>query len=140
MQKLVKERGKIDNDNNLPKCLNDRLNIYKKYEQQKYNLEVEKYKIPQNTEFNNNIEQEPQDSIYDDNYVDIKNNNQKNKIMNEINIKNNNKNKVNNKNKKDITNYQNNANDSEFIPYFQEQSFGEIENLDKIFEESNLNK
>ena len=60
--------------------------------------------------------------------------------MNEINIKNNNKNKVNNKNKKDITNYQNNANDSEFIPYFQEQSFGEIENLDKIFEESNLNK
>ena len=32
LQKLVKERGKIDNDNNLPKCLNDRLNINKKYE------------------------------------------------------------------------------------------------------------
>ena len=68
MQRLVNERGKIDEEYNLPKCINDRLNMYKSFEQQKYHLEVEKYKIPQNTDYINNVEPEPLDSTYDNNY------------------------------------------------------------------------
>ena len=137
LQKLVHERGKIDSDISLPKCLNDRLNIYKKYEQQKYNLEVEKYKIPQNSELYDNTEPEPKDSIYSDNYIDIKNKNKKDKKKNDINIKKHNKNNVSN----DIRNINiRDLNDSEFIPYFQEHSSGDIEDLDKIFEVSNINK
>ena len=137
LQKLVHEKGKVDSDINLPKCLNDRLNIYKKYEQQKYNLEVEKYKIPQNSELNDNTEPEPKDSIYSDNYIDIKNKNKKDKKKNDINIKKHNKNNVSN----DIRNINiRDLNDSEFIPYFQEHSSGDIKDLDKIFEVSNINK
>jgi len=68
MQRLVNEKGKIDEEYNLPKCINDRLNMYKSFEQQKYHLEVEKYKIPQNTDYINNVEPEPLDSTYDNNY------------------------------------------------------------------------
>ena len=55
LQKLVNERGKIEEEKNLPKSINDKLNKYKSYEQQKVHLETEKYKIPQNNDYNNNI-------------------------------------------------------------------------------------
>ena len=52
---MVNERGKIEEEKNLPKSINDKLNKYKSYEQQKVHLETEKYKIPQNNDYNNNI-------------------------------------------------------------------------------------
>ena len=51
MQILFNEKGKLDKDYKLPKPISDRMNMYKTFEQQKVHLENEKYKIPQNSEF-----------------------------------------------------------------------------------------
>jgi len=65
MQRLVNERGKLNEDYGLPKRIIDRINMYKTFEQQKVHRENEKAKIPQNREI---IEvKEPLDSVYDDN-------------------------------------------------------------------------
>ena len=100
LQKLVNERGKIDEEFKLPKCINDKINMYKSFEQQKYHFENEKYKIPQNTEYINMAEPEPLDSTYE----------QKND---------NNANKRNNKNEYNETQMKilNTGDDSEIIHY-----------------------
>ena len=65
MQRLVNERGKLNEDYGLPKRIIDRINMYKTFEQQKVHRENEKAKIPQNREI---VEvKEPLDSVYDDN-------------------------------------------------------------------------
>ena len=49
IQKLICERGYLNQEYKLPKPINDKINMYKTYEQQKIHLENEKYKIPQNS-------------------------------------------------------------------------------------------
>ena len=64
LQRLVNERGKINEESNLPKRITDKLNKYKSYEQQKYHLETEEYKIPQNTITINKNDPVPINTIY----------------------------------------------------------------------------
>ena len=81
LQKLFSQRGPLNDEYNLPKCINDRMNMYKTYEQQKVNNENEPYKIPQNTK------DFPEDSPLDG-YVRIENitkDNGANKNINNIN-------------------------------------------------------
>ena len=109
LQRLVNERGKIDEEYNLPKSISDRLNMYKTFEQQKYHNEVEKYKIPQNSDSNNKLEPEPLDSTYDQNYYNVNNLNNEH-IINDSKI-----------------NINNNMDNSEIVPYCNDNSF-EINN------------
>ena len=75
LQRLVNEMGKLEEEYNLPKCINDKINMYKSFEQQKYHLTVEKSKIPQNTEFTFEKEPEPLDSEYEQKIIDKNYNN-----------------------------------------------------------------
>ena len=50
LQRLINQRGELTQDYKLPKCISNRINMYKTFEQQKVHLENEKYKVPQNTE------------------------------------------------------------------------------------------
>ena len=124
LRRLVNERGKLNEDYKLPKCISDRLNKYKTYEQQKYHLEIEKFKIPQNTENLNIVEPEPLDSVYDENYVNININ-----TIHKDNKKKENNDNNKNKNKKKFSNDE----DSEIVPYFQEASIGLDNDFDKNF-------
>ena len=67
LQRLFSQRGQLNDEYNLPKCIGDRINRYKTFEQQKFHNENELYKIPQNTQ---NISKDTQP---DDGYVEIKN-------------------------------------------------------------------
>jgi energy-coupling factor transporter transmembrane protein EcfT len=81
LQKLFSQRGPLNDEYNLPRCINDRINMYKTYEQQKVHNENEPYKIPQNTK------DFPEDSPLDG-YVRIENitrNNNTNKNLNNLN-------------------------------------------------------
>jgi hypothetical protein len=49
LQILYNQRGELNDEYNLPKCIGDRINRYKTFEQQKVHNENEVYKIPQNT-------------------------------------------------------------------------------------------
>ena len=115
LKRLINERGKIDEEYNLPKCISDRINMYKSFEQKKYHLEVEKYKIPQNSEYIDKKEPEPLDSEYEPNI---------NNINSDTNI--NNKNDINNNNILDndlsISNFSEVGDNSEIYPYFQKPS------------------
>ena len=106
LQILVNKRGKINEEYKLPKCIGDKINMYRSFEQQKYNFEVDEYKIPQNSEYKNMVEPEPLDSIYEGN-----NNNNLKKKRNK---------KENNDSPKKSNNTWNN---SEMIPYFEDNSF-----------------
>ena len=67
LQRLNNIRGNLNDEYNLPKCIGDRINRYKIFEQQKYHNENEFYKIPQNSDVLS-------DNIQEDNgYVEIKN-------------------------------------------------------------------
>ena len=67
LQRLNNIRGNLNDEYNLPKCIGDRINRYKIFEQQKYHNENELYKIPQNSDVLS-------DNIQEDNgYVEIKN-------------------------------------------------------------------
>ena len=87
LQRLFNQRGYLNDEYNLPKCIGDRINRYKVFEQQKYHNENELYKIPQNADvlsdtiqendgnvgiknFNNIQPPIPQDT---NGYVEIKN-------------------------------------------------------------------
>jgi phospholipid-transporting ATPase len=67
LQILFSQRGELNDEYNLPKCIGDRINRYKTFEQQKVHNENDVYKIPQNTA---NF---PEDTKPEDNYVGIKN-------------------------------------------------------------------
>ena len=95
LQKLVNQRGKIEDENNLPNVINDKLNKYKSYEQQKVHLETEKNKIPQNTEYFNINEPKNFYKIYENN----------NENINQMNT-------------------YNTQDNSEIVPYIQEPPFG----------------
>ena len=102
LQKLVNQRGKINDENNLPNIITDKLNKYKSYEQQKVHLETEKNKIPQNTEYLNINETKNNYNIYENN---DKNNNQ--------------------------TNTYNTQENSEIVPYIQEPPLALNNNFNK---------
>ena len=54
LQRLINEKGELNQDYKLPKPISDRMNMYKTFEQHKVHLENEKYKLPQNSEYINN--------------------------------------------------------------------------------------
>ena len=86
LQRLYSQRGELNDEQGLPKCITDRINKYKTFEQQKFEKENEIEKIPQNTGipqnttiFQNklpNVNKEPMDSEYLP-VTDLKNNLQK---------------------------------------------------------------
>ena len=106
LQKLYSERGRLDDEHNLPKCIADRINKYKSFEQQKFHNDNDFNKIPQNTivnELNNGV---PDDMFNNNNNITNNinnninnintniignnlNNNYANNIMNNNNINNN---------------------------------------------------
>jgi hypothetical protein len=96
LQKLFSQRGPLNDEYHLPKCINDRINMYKTYEQQKVHNENETYKIPQNTK------DYPEDSPLDG-YVRIENITKDNEANKNINNLNNNKDKIKNE-IKDVNN------------------------------------
>ena len=49
LQRLFSQRGKLEEEYNLPNCITNRINKYKTFEQQKVHAENEISKIPQNT-------------------------------------------------------------------------------------------
>jgi hypothetical protein len=77
LQKLYSERGRLDDEHNLPKCIADRINKYKSFEQQKFHNDNDFNKIPQNT-----IVNELNNGVSDDMF---NNNNITNNINNNIN-------------------------------------------------------
>ena len=88
LQRLYWQRGEINDENNLPKCITDRINKYKTFEQQKFEKDNEIAKIPQNT-----VVEEipfPKDSDYLPVSNMKENNNLKNQLGNNINTNNNN--------------------------------------------------
>ena len=100
LQRLYSQRGKLDNETGLPKCICDRINKYKTFEQQKFEKETEVDKIPQNTKIIKNIE--PMDNNDYLPVTDLKKN---------LEIKPNN-NIINN----NVNNYNFNLNDNKFFP------------------------
>ena len=62
LQRLYSQRGELNDERNLPKCICDRINKYKTFEQQKFEQENEKDKIPQNTQMQDYMF--PHDSEY----------------------------------------------------------------------------
>ena len=91
LQRLYSERGPLNDENNLPKCILDRVNKYRTFEQQKYEKDNAIDKIPQNTqinEINNNVNNIYQSKVsnLDEHIItqninyNIKNNNNKNNI------------------------------------------------------------
>jgi hypothetical protein len=49
LQRMFSQRGKLEDEYNLPNCIGNRINQYKTFEQQKVHNENDIYKIPQNT-------------------------------------------------------------------------------------------
>ena len=79
LQRLYSQRGELNDEKNLPKCICDRINKYKAFEQQKVEHENDFNKIPQNSKLTNDITQVtnnpfPEDSEYLP-VTDLKNNN-----------------------------------------------------------------
>ena len=79
LQRLYSQRGVLNDEKNLPKCICDRINKYKAFEQQKVEHENDFNKIPQNSKLTNDITQVtnnpfPEDSEYLP-VTDLKNNN-----------------------------------------------------------------
>ena len=120
LQRLYSQRGVLNDERDLPKCICDRINKYKTIEQQKYEQENEAHKIPQNTQNIQNIQNNqipdymfPHDSEYLP-VTDLKKNIEKPQINN--NIIGNNNNNFNLGNIKDI-NYEgdNNLSNQQFI-------------------------
>ena len=67
LQRLFSQRGELNEEYQLPKCIGDRINKYRIFEQQKVHNENEAFKIPQNTDVLS-------DNLPDENgYVRIKN-------------------------------------------------------------------
>ena len=66
LQRLYNQRGELNDENNLPNCIADRLNKYKSFEQQKVHNDNDISKIPQNTDIF------PEDTKPDSGYVGIK--------------------------------------------------------------------
>ena len=78
LQRLYSQRGELNDERDLPKCICDRINKYKAFEQQKVEKENDFNKIPQNTNYSNDITQItnnkfPEDSDYLP-VTDLKNN------------------------------------------------------------------
>ena len=71
LQRLIIEKGHLNQDYKLPKPISNRINMYKTFEQQKVHLENEKFKIPQNSEMIGNIE--PLEGVFDGNDKKINN-------------------------------------------------------------------
>ena len=120
LQRLYSQRGVLNDERELPKCICDRINKYKTFEQQKYEQENEAHKIPQNTQNIQNIQNNqipdymfPHDSEYLP-VTDLKKNIEKPQINN--NIIGNNNNNFNLGNIKDIK-YEgdNNLSNQQFI-------------------------
>ena len=129
LQKLYSERGRLDDEHNLPKCIADRINKYKSFEQQKFHNDNDFNKIPQNTivnELNNGV---PDDMFNNNNNITNNINNNINNINTNIignNLNNNYANNImNNNNINNIMNNNNNINnnainifplDSDYLP------------------------
>ena len=129
LRKLFSQRGQLNDEYNLPKCISDKVNQYKKYEQQKIALQNEEYKVPQDTIG------PAMNYPHDSEYVDIKNitNKQKNKI-------NNNKNKNLNMNQiiEDNFNSYNNNNSDSFINQNQNTTINPLNHLNNLNNEDEL--
>jgi hypothetical protein len=94
LQRLYSERGHLNDEQNLPKCICDRINKYKTFEQQKFHTENDIGKIPQNTIIDDISDGVPH-NMYNNNIVNNINKNINNNMNNDItnNIMNNNINK-----------------------------------------------
>ena len=129
LQRLYSERGELSDERNLPKCIGDRINKYKTYEQQKFEQHNEKEKIPQNTQIPDY--KFPADSEYLP-VTDLKNNVEK-PIIN-ININNN----MNNNNNFNL----NNVNDNNYetnINMTNQQFMNEMTNSNMNINVNNVN-
>jgi hypothetical protein len=154
LQRLFSQRGELNDEFNLPKCIGDRINKYKKFEQQKVHNENEINKIPQNTDVLS-------DNLPDENgYIGIKNISLKSPIqdnnfgVNNINMntRENNINHFSNINSNDVTNSNMNMNvtthlnlfnnqeedDMDIFPNYPRPSIGKNNNLDEEF--ANINQ
>ena len=119
LQRLYSQRGPLNDENNLPKCILDRINRYKAFEQQKYEKDFVTDKIPQNTQLNDiNINNNVNNT---DNNI---NNIYKSKVSDlDEHIMDNNINNINNNINNSINNHKNNNNinikiplDNDYIP------------------------
>ena len=154
LQRLFSQRGELNDEFNLPKCIGDRINKYKKFEQQKVHNENEINKIPQNTDVLS-------DNLPDENgYIGIKNISLKSPIqdnnfgVNNINMntRENNINHFSNINSNDVTNSNMNMNvtthlnlfnnqeedDMDIFPNYPRPSIGKNNNLAEEF--ANINQ
>jgi hypothetical protein len=71
LQRLFNQRGYLNDEYNLPKCIGDRINRYKVFEQQKYHNENELYKIPQNADVLSDTIQENNGNVGINNFTNI---------------------------------------------------------------------
>ena len=111
LQRLYSERGDLNDEQQLPKCICDRINKYKTFEQQKFNKDNDISKIPQNSIVNDINDGVPQ-NMYNNNIVNNTNNTIDTNMNNNIN---------NNIMKNNMTNYKNNnvniyPLDSDYLP------------------------
>ena len=111
LQRLYSERGDLNDEQQLPKCICDRINKYKTFEQQKFNKDNDISKIPQNSIVNDINDGVPQ-NMYNNNIVNNTNNTINTNMNNNIN---------NNIMKNNMTNYKNNnvniyPLDSDYLP------------------------
>ena len=108
LQRLYSERGELNDERDLPKCICDRINRYKTFEQQKFENQNDIGKIPQNTQNIQNTQISDYKFPADSEYLpvtDLKQNVEKPQIN--ININNNINNNFNLNNVKDNNyNYQ----------------------------------
>ena len=115
LQRLYSERGHLNDEQNLPKCICDRINKYKTFEQQKFHTENDIGKIPQNTIIDDISDGVPH-NMYNNNIVNNINKNINNNMNKDItnNITNNNMNNAMNNNiNKNINIY---PIDSDYLP------------------------
>ena len=152
LQRLFSQRGELNEEFNLPKCIGDRINKYKKFEQQKVHNENEINKIPQNTDILS-------DNLPDENgYIGIKNSSLKHPVqdnnfgVNNINLKSRENNSLSNINSNDVTNSNMNMNvtthlnlfnnqeedDMDIFPNYPRPSIGKSNNLAEEF--ANINQ
>jgi hypothetical protein len=122
LQKLYSQRGKLNDEQNLPKCIADRINKYKSLEQKKFHNENDFNKIPQNTivdEVNNDVSPDMFNNNniitnnINDNITNNINNNINNNIMNNNNNNNYSGNIMNNNMNKNINIF---PLDSDYLP------------------------
>ena len=91
LQRLYSQRGELNDENNLPLCITDRINRYKTFEQQKFEKDNEITKMPQNTNveelpFPKDSEYLPVDKLKENNILQNQmNNNLDNNIINNNN-------------------------------------------------------